>query len=158
MNIFQITVVAIAVAAAALDLKTRRIPNVLTVGAALVGLMAHAYVDGWSGAATSVLGCIVGVAAFFPFFALGGLGAGDIKLLGAIGAWLGPVASIWVVLFSGIAGGVLAILVALCSGYLVRVFTNVWSLLTYWRVMGLRASPDLTLSNESAPRLAYAVP
>jgi hypothetical protein len=36
--------------------------------------------------------------------------------------------------------------------------SNVWSLLTYWRVMGLRTSPELTLANDAAPRLAYAVP
>jgi prepilin peptidase CpaA len=158
MNIFQSTVVAIAVVAAACDVKTRRIPNVLTFGAALAGVIAHAYVGGWSGAGMSALGCLVGIAAFFPFFALGGLGAGDIKLLGAIGAWLGPVGAVWVVLFSGIAGGVLAIGVALFSGYLVRAVSNVWSLLTYWRVMGLRTSPELTLANDAAPRLAYAVP
>ena len=158
MTLFQIIVVGIAALAAGWDVMTRRIPNVLTFGAALGGLIAHAYVGGWTGAGMSALGCLVVVAAFFPLFALGGLGAGDIKLLGAIGAWLGPVAAVWVVLFSGIAGGVIAIFVALFSGYLVRVLTNLWSLLTFWRVMGVRASPELTLSNDAAPRLAYAVP
>jgi prepilin peptidase CpaA len=158
MTLFQGIVIGVAGVAALCDLKTRRIPNALTFGAALAAVVAHGYVEGWSGAGTSVLGWTVGVAAFFPFFALGGLGAGDIKLLGAIGAWLGPVAAVWVVLFSGIAGGVLAVLVALFSGYLVRAFSNVWGLLTYWRVMGLRSSPELTLVNEAAPRLAYAVP
>jgi len=158
MNVFQGIVVGIAAVAAACDLKTRRIQNALTFGAALAAIVAHGYVEGWSGAGMSILGWVIGVAAFFPFFALGGLGAGDVKLLGAIGAWLGPVAAVWVVLFSGIAGGVLAVVVALFSGYLVRAFANVWGLLTYWRVMGLRTAPDLTLSNEAAPRLAYAVP
>jgi prepilin peptidase CpaA len=158
MIVFQGIVVGVAAIAAAWDLKTRRIPNVLTFGAAALAIAAHGYVDGWSGVGLALAGWAVGVAAFFPFFALGGLGAGDIKLLGAIGAWLGPVAAVWVALFSGIAGGVLAVIVALFSGYLVRAFTNVWGLLTYWRVMGFRASPELTLSNNSAPRLAYAVP
>src|ERR1700747_786407 len=120
MNIFQSTVVAIVAVAATCDLKTRRIPHVLTFGAALAGLVAHGYLEGWSGAGVSAAGWLVGVAAFFPFFALGGLGAGDIKLLGAIGAWLGPVAAIWVALFSGIAGGVMALIVAASAGYLMR--------------------------------------
>ncbi len=158
MNLFQGVVLVIAGVAAAWDLGTRRIPNALTFGAAIAAILAHLFAGGWSAAGMAIAGWIVGVAAFFPFFALGGLGAGDIKLLGAIGAWLGPVAAIWVALFSGMAGGVLAIIVALFSGYLVRAFTNVWGLLTYWRVMGFRASPELTLSNNQAPRLAYAVP
>jgi prepilin peptidase CpaA len=158
MNFYESVAFAIAVVAVVCDLHTRRIPNRLTFGAALVGIMAHGYYSGLTGITTALTGWVAGAAIFFPVFALGGMGAGDIKLLGAIGAWLGPVAAVWVALFSGIAGGVLAVIVALFSGYLVRAFTNVWGLLTYWRVMGFRASPELTLSNNSAPRLAYAVP
>jgi prepilin peptidase CpaA len=158
MTPFQIIVIGITVAAAGWDLTTKRIPNALTFGAALLALAAHGVVDGWSGAAISVGGWLVGVAAFLPFFALGGLGAGDIKLLGAIGAWLGPVAAIWVALFSGIAGGVMAIVVAASAGYLVRAFSNLWVLLATWRIAGIRPAPELTLAVNSGPRLAYAVP
>jgi prepilin peptidase CpaA len=68
----------------------------------------------------SVVGWTVGIAIFFLPFALGGLGAGDVKLLGAIGAWLGPMNAVWVGLYAGAAGGVLAIFVALTKGYLIR--------------------------------------
>jgi prepilin peptidase CpaA len=91
-------------------------------------------------------------------FALGGMGAGDVKLLGAVGAWLGPLAVVWVALYSGIAGGLLGLIVAGFSGYLTKTFTNVWSLLMYWRVVGLKPAPELTLSTHQGPRLAYAVP
>jgi len=158
MTQFQVIVVGIAALAAGLDLTTKRIPNVLTFGAALLGLIAHAYVGGWSGAGMSAAGWLVGVAAFFPFFALGGMGAGDIKLLGAIGAWLGPVATIWVALFSSIAGGVMAVIVAAFSGYLMRAFNNLWVTFTSWRIAGIRPTPELTLAGNSGPRLAYAVP
>jgi len=158
MTLFQIIVVGIVALAAGWDLTTKRIPNALTFGAALLGLAAHAYVEGWSGVGISVAGWLVGVAAFFPFFALGGLGAGDIKLLGAIGAWLGPVTAIWVALFSGIAGGVMAVVVAASSGYLMRAFSNLWVTLVSWRIAGIRPTPELTLAGNSGPRLAYAVP
>jgi prepilin peptidase CpaA len=158
MNSFQIAVVVVAVVAASWDITTRRIPNALTFGVALAAFLVHAYVGGWSGAGMAVAGWVAGVALFFPVFALGGMGAGDVKLLGAIGACLGPVAAVWVALYSGIAGGVLGLLVAGFSGYLLQMFSNVWSLLMFWRVMGLRPAPELTLSTHQGPRLAYAVP
>jgi prepilin peptidase CpaA len=158
MTVFQIIVIGIAAAAAVCDLATKRIPNVLTFGAAAVAMMVHGYVDGWSGAGTSALGWVVGVAAFFPFFALGGMGAGDIKLLGAIGAWLGPIAAVWVVLFSGIAGGVMGAIVALSAGYLSRAFRNLWVVLATWRIAGVAPAPELTLAANAGPRLAFAVP
>jgi prepilin peptidase CpaA len=158
MTAFQIVAVGIAAAAAAWDLTTKRIPNALTFGAAAAAVLAHGYIDGWSGAGMSVLGCFVGAAAFFPFFALGGMGAGDIKLLGAIGAWLGPIAAVWVVLFSGIAGGVMGVIVALSAGYLSRALKNLWVVLATWRIAGVAPAPQLTLAANGGPRLAYAVP
>ena len=74
---------------------------------------------GWNAGLASATGWAVGIAIFFVPFALGGLGAGDVKLLGAIGAWLGPMNALWVGLYAGAAGGVLAIFVALTKGYLV---------------------------------------
>jgi prepilin peptidase CpaA len=158
MNSFHLIAIGVALAAAAWDVATRRIPNELTFGAALGGFIAHAYFGGWNGAGMAAAGWAAGVALFIPIFVLGGMGAGDVKLLGAVGAWLGPVAVVWVALYSGIAGGLLGLLVAALSGYLVQAFTNVWSLLMYWRVVGLRPAPELTLSTHQGPRLAYAVP
>jgi prepilin peptidase CpaA len=158
MDPYQGAAVVVALVAAAWDLATRRIPNELTFGAALAGLCVHAYVAGWSGAGLSLAGWLVGVAFFFPFFALGGMGAGDVKLLGAIGAWLGPAETVWVALFSGMAGGVMAVFVAAFSGYLSQAFSNVWGLLLYWRIAGVRPAPDLMLSTHRGPRLAYALP
>ena len=120
MSSFHIIVVGVALVAAAWDVATRRIPNALTFGAALAALIVHAYVGGWSGAGMAAAGWAAGVALFFPVFALGGMGAGDVKLLGALGAWLGPVAAVWVALYSGIAGGVIGLLVAAFSGYLAQ--------------------------------------
>src|SRR5688572_7133909 len=158
MTSFEIIAIGIALVAVAWDISTRRIPNVLTFGAALVALLAHAYIGGWIGLGMAAGGWIAGVALFFPIFALGGMGAGDVKLLGAVGAWLGPVAAVWVALYSGIAGGMMGLIVAGCSGYLVQAFTNVWSLLMYWRIVGLKPAPELTLSTHKGPRLAYALP
>jgi prepilin peptidase CpaA len=158
MNSLEITTVCFALLAVAWDISTRRIPNVLTFGAALVALIAHAYSGGWNGLGMAAGGWAAGVALFFPVFALGGMGAGDVKLLGAVGAWLGPVAAVWVALYSGIAGGLMGLIVAGYSGYLAQAITNVKSLVMYWRIVGLKPAPELTLSTHHGPRLAYAVP
>jgi prepilin peptidase CpaA len=158
MNSIQLIALGIALVAAGSDVATRRIPNALTFGAALTALAAHAWVGGWPGAAMALAGWAVGIALFLPVFALGGMGAGDVKLLGALGAWLGPLAALWVALYSGIAGGVMGLVVAVFSGYLGQAFTNVSSLLMYWRVVGLRPAPELTLATNKGPRLAYALP
>ena len=158
MTSFEIIVAVIALVAVAWDVATRRIPNALTFGAAVAALLVHAYLGGWSDAGMAAAGWAAGVALFFPVFALGGMGAGDVKLLGAVGAWLGPVAAVWVALYSGIAGGVMGLLVAGFSGYLVQAFTNISSLLMFWRMVGFKPAPELTLSTHQGPRLAYAVP
>ncbi len=157
MSAVHAATVGIVLVAVVWDLSTRRIPNLLTLGAAAAGLIVQAYIGGWGGAGTSVAGWVVGVALFLPIFALGGMGAGDVKLLGAIGAWLGPAAAMWVALYSAIAAGLMGIVVALGSGYMTQALVNISWILTFWRRSGLRPVPALTLATHKGPRLAYAV-
>jgi len=149
---------AVAAAAAVSDLRTRRIPNFLTFGAAIAGLAYHLAIAGIGGLGQSAAGWFVGAAVFIVPFALRGLGGGDVKLLAALGAWVGPWDVLWLALYAGIAGGVMAVFVALGTGYLQRALHNIWMLLLHWRVAGLRALPELTLETSSAPKLAYAIP
>ena len=158
MTLYQMVAVAIALAAAATDVRSHRIPNVLTFGAAFVAVLVHGYADGWSGGGLGIAGWLVGAVLFFPFFALGGMGAGDVKLLAAIGAWLGPGAIIWVALYASIAGAVMALIVGAWAGYLGKAFTNLWCLFMHWRMHGPQPMADLTLASTRGPRLAYAVP
>src|SRR5437763_974094 len=92
-------------------------------------------------------GWLPGAALFFPFFALGGMGAGDVKLLAALGAWLGPVESLWVAMFAAMAGGVLGLIVALARGYLSTALSNVWLMLMHWRISGPSRVPGITLND-----------
>ena len=144
--------------ACACDLRTRRIPNVLTFGGAALALAYSTWFGGVSGLAASAGGWLVGVALFLPMFVLGGMGAGDVKLAGCIGAWLGPMAALFVALYSAIAGGVLAVIVALATGYFKQAVGNVWLLLAHWRVVGVRPLPELTLEGSRGPRLPFALP
>ena len=158
MNLFQVVTIGIAIVAAAWDLKTRRIPNFLTFGAALAAIVVHTFLGGWIAGGWAVAGWLVGAAFFLPFFALGGMGAGDVKLLAAIGAWLGPGPTVWVALFSLIAGGVMGLAVALAYGYLTQAIANIAWMFQFWRQEGPKPVPDVTLATHRGPRLAYAVP
>jgi prepilin peptidase CpaA len=154
----DLVVAAIVLVACVTDLRSRRIPNVLTFGAALAGAAFALASAGLSGMALSVSGWVVGLALFLPLFLLGGMGAGDVKLLGAIGAWVGPAAVVWVALYGAIAGGLIAVVLALLHGYLRVLLRNVGLLLIHWRVNGVRPLTALTLQGGQGPRLAYAVP
>jgi prepilin peptidase CpaA len=86
------------------------------------------------------------------------MGAGDVKLLAALAAWLGPMDAVYLALFTSMAGGVAAVALAVGRGYLRQAFSNMWLMLMHWRVAGPRPVPGLTLRDGGAPRLAYAIP
>jgi prepilin peptidase CpaA len=158
VTLIQTAAVVFAGVACVTDLRDGRIPNALTFGAILVAFVVHTILPQGQGLAHVSFGTLVGLAVFFPFFALGGMGAGDVKLMAAIGAWLGPGLALLTALYGAVAGGVLAVVVAFSAGYLKTAFVNLWRMVTYWRINGLSAVPELTLDQNRGPRLAYAVP
>jgi prepilin peptidase CpaA len=150
--------VVFSAAACITDLRAGRIPNVLTFGAVGVAFLVHGFLPQGAGFAHALGGMLTGLVVFFPFFALGGMGAGDVKLMAAIGSWLGPFAALLTALYGALAGGVLALIVAVSRGYLRTALRNIWRLFMHWRVAGVQPLPDLTLDQSKGPRLAYAVP
>lgn len=105
---------AFLVAVAVVDLKTKRIPNWLTLAAVALALALNISRLGSHGVWTSGAGLLTGVAAFLPLYLTGGFGAGDVKAMGAVGAFLGPkgvlIASVWTLLVGGLCA--LAVLAA----------------------------------------------
>ena len=157
-SIRTIAVLLVVSIAVAFDVHTRRIPNLLNFGAAAAAL-CFAFLDtGFDGTTRALGGWFVGATLFFPFFALGGMGAGDVKLLAALSAWLGPRDAVYLAVFASMAGGVTALFVALMRGYARQALSNIWLMLMHWRVVGPRPVPGLTLRDGRAPRLAYAIP
>lgn len=158
MSLVTAATLFVAILAAATDLATRRIPNLLTFGAALAAFVYHAWEGGITGLGWSLAGWMVGTAVFFPFFVLGGMGAGDVKLIAALGAWMGPLGAVEIALAAAIAGGLVAFIVMLRHRYLATALHNLRLLFAHWGVQGLSALPELTLASGTGPRLAYAVP
>jgi len=158
MTLAHVIAVAIAMMACATDLRSRRIPNVLTFGGALAALVFHTASTGSAGLLTSFAGWGLAVVFFLLPFALGGLGGGDVKLLAALGAWLGPALTIWMAVYTGMAGGVLALVVALSRGYLGQALANIQLLLTHRSMAGIRAVNAASVADSRGPGLAYAPP
>jgi prepilin peptidase CpaA len=86
------------------------------------------------------------------------MGAGDVKLMAALGVWIGWQAVLQVALFGAIAGGVLAVGLALWRGYLTTALKNIAALLRFWSVEGIKPLPALTLEAGTGLRLPYALP
>ncbi len=115
--VFAVTVAAMGTGAV-VDLRTRRIPNALTIGAAALGVVFAATGVTRTGVAGSLLGFLLGMLLMLPGHLLGATGAGDVKLLGAAGAILGIARVPYAFLYTAIAGGVFALAVAAARGRL----------------------------------------
>jgi prepilin peptidase CpaA len=130
-----------------LDWRTRRIPNRLTVSGALAGLAANAILQGWHGALISLEGAGLALGLLLPFVLLRGFGAGDWKLMGAMGAVLGW-REMQVVLFaSALISGVMAVFQMVAAR---RVKETLWNALTLamgFATCGLHANPEISLDN-----------
>jgi prepilin peptidase CpaA len=155
MDVSHGLALGIVALAAAIDIQTRRIPNFLTFGGALAALALHAATGGWTGLGASAAGWLVGASLFFPLYALRGLGAGDVKLLAAVGACLGPWDILRASLYTVLAGGLLALAVGTIRGYNRQALRNLWALLAFWRAAGVQPYPALTVESATGPRLAY---
>jgi len=140
------------------DLRNRRIPNYLTFGSAALAILYAGVTAGWAGLGVALAGWAVGIVLFIPFFLLRGMGGGDVKLLAALGAWVGPASLLSITFYTAIAGGVMALVVILWQRKLQSTFRNMWLLLCHWRVSGVRPLDELSLDNKDAPRLAYGLP
>jgi prepilin peptidase CpaA len=127
-----IPVLVLVSAAARADVRTRKIPNRLTFPALLLGLAVHLAFGGGAGLLASLAGMSV-AAVLLPGWRLGWMGAGDVKLMAAAGAWLTFPHAVVALLASLVAGGVIAALVAMRRGVLWAALRNVawtasWSL------------------------------
>src|SRR5262245_20276027 len=96
--------------AAATDLRQFKIYNKLTVPLLLSGLICHGLVGGAGQLSNSLLGMFVGCGILIPFYLMGGVGGGDVKLMAGVGAWLGGPLTFYVFVVAAVAGGVYALI------------------------------------------------
>ena len=126
----QLVVLSLGLAAAVVtDVRTRRIPNWLTGAIAAAGF-GLAFGGGTVTPLRAALGLLVGLVLMMPGHVIGATGAGDVKLMAAIGAVIGPDMALRAFLYSAVAGGVLAIAVALRRGVLASTLHDTSRLVT----------------------------
>jgi prepilin peptidase CpaA len=102
------------VVAAVIDGKKLKVPNYITFPMIISGWVFNTAVLGWEGLGMSLLGTIVGLGLLLPAYAIGGMGAGDVKLLAGVGAWVGGTVTFYAFCVSAIIGGVIAVAMVVC--------------------------------------------
>ena len=104
------------VVAAWIDGKELRVPNWLTLPMIAAGVITLTCVRGWDGMTTSLIGIVVGLMCLLPLYAIGGMGAGDVKMMMAMGAWLGGRVTWEAFYASAVVGAVMALIMIACTG------------------------------------------
>ena len=111
-----IVVICAGTIAAITDVWKFKVYNVVTIPLLLSGLAYHTLAPWGEGIVFSLLGTLLGLVILISFYILGGVGAGDVKLLAGCGAWLGPITTFYLFIFSGLATGVYAVALLIRSG------------------------------------------
>lgn len=119
-----VLLLAVSLTAAVYDFRFRRIPNWLNLAGVLAGITVNTWISGLSGLKSSAAGLGLAFAVYIVLYLLRAMGAGDVKLMAALGAIAGPDAWIRIFLLACILGGVIAIILLLTKG---RVATTLWN-------------------------------
>ena len=154
-----IPLVILLLLASAFDLRQRRIPNRLLALALLAAIFLHL----WAGSASALLttflaGFGIGTLMFLPLYLLGGMAAGDVKLMATVGAFVGPTLVLQASLATYICGGVLALVIVLFKRRAYEAFVNAGTLLQplLLRFYGMRLGSDKAPS-ASVGGMPYAI-
>ncbi len=164
----SITLSCLLLAALITDLRSRRIPNLLILLGVTAALAIQVVAAGNTGPSpsdsaaigilTALAGIAVGFAALVPLYALRAMGAGDVKLMMMVGAFLGPMQTLGAVVLTFAAGGVLALVMALWQRSFAQLALNLRYMLTTSAVRAASGdSPRLEPLQQTAGRMPYAV-
>ena len=146
----------LAAIAGGTDWRWRRIPNWLTVPGLLIGIAANSVAGGWAGAKSSLLGAGLGLALLLPFVLVRSLGAGDWKLVGALGAFLGPQRLLAVLFVSVLVAGLMAVILIVWKRRVRQTMRNLGLMLAAFATFRLPGS-EMSLDNPEAAKVPFGV-
>jgi prepilin peptidase CpaA len=146
-----------ALVGATYDVISRRIPNAFTLPAILFGLLLHLGLGGWHQLALAAAGGLVCGLIFLLFYLAGGMGGGDVKLITAVGCTAGLSLVGPLLLLTSLAGGVMAVCVALYHRRLRQTMLNLCTIAVHHGTVGLAPHSRINLDNAQAMRLPYAM-
>jgi prepilin peptidase CpaA len=154
---YPATALACALVGSVFDVKSRRIPNFITFPSILLGLAMHLALGGWRQLLSSLAAGLICGVVFLIFYIAGGMGAGDVKLITAVGCIAGLPHVAYLLVLTALCGGAMAIVLALARGRLQQTIVNVGAIASHHSQEGLQPHPDLNLSNLDTLRLPYAL-
>ena len=149
--------ISVLIVAAIIDLWIQKIPNILTVPTMVAGLAYHSLANGWSGFIFSSEGLAIGIGIFIIPYMMGGMGAGDAKLMGAVGAMIGPKGCVTACLFTAIAGGIYALIVFLFNMQYLKGFISRSAITVKAFAFTRTFIPISADESEKKPRLCYGI-
>lgn len=155
-NILKVLLVLLLVAAM-IDLRTFRIPNLITLPFAVGAFTYYGVLYGSAGLFFSLAGLGVGLLLLLVPYMLGGLGGGDVKLLGMVGAFLGPKAVVSAFFFIAIFGGIYAVCVLLLHLKSFRDFFTTMRVALYEFILTRKITPGPNALRTGRPRLKYGL-
>jgi prepilin peptidase CpaA len=148
--------VALALLAGWTDWRSRRIPNWLTVPGFVIGVLANALLNGVAGLNASLLGAGLGLLLLLPFVFLRSLGAGDWKLAGALGAFVGPAAMVDLLMGSIFVAGIMAVGLVIYKRRFMETLRNIGRLLAAMLTLHM-PSAEVSLDNPQSLKVPYGV-
>ena len=156
--VFTAAAVACAALASLYDVRERRIPNLLTGPSIVIALAVHLMTGGCKEMATSAVAGLLAGGLLLVFFLAGGLGAGDVKLIAAVGCLTGLHTLPEVLFITTLCGALLGVALAIKHQRLGEITLNAMTLLRHHREQGLRPHPELNIDNAAALRMPFALP
>ncbi len=143
-----------------IDYSQRRVPNWLNLTLILAGFVAQACFFGWMGVATGFWGMLTGLGLLIVPWLMHGMGAGDVKLLAAIGVWLGPMLTLYSFVLGAVIGGVVAVIMIVSTGRLRLACANMALILTKCSTRKTAFSEFASAKSfgETSQLLPYGVP
>ena len=153
----MICAVLVALGGAVSDIRSARIPNRLTYSALLAALSLRLALLGLSGLKSGTVGMLVAGGLFCVLFVLGAMGGGDMKLMAAVGAWVGSTQVMTLILAAALAGGLLAIGRIIFTKMVGQTLRNIMRLICYRLTSGLQPHPELNVQSLGSQRVPFGV-
>lgn len=161
MNTGQLAIwiptLVLAAAAGLYDWRSRRIPNWLTVPGLVAGITLHVALAGWKGGLFALEGAGLALGLLLAPVLMRLLGAGDWKLMGAVGAFTGPVMFLFVLLASVLISGLVGVVHMVQMRRVKEISRNMIVLVRGFAAFGLKPNPKVSLDNPNSLKLPYGV-
>jgi prepilin peptidase CpaA len=152
-----IFVITLTLVAGLVDFHTRKIPNLITIPGMVAGITLRTAMSGWPGAKVAVEGAALALALLLPLVLLRALGAGDWKLMGAVGAFVGPVIFLFVLFGSIMVSGLMATFEMIRTKRVRETFQNIFVLVRGFMSFGLRTRSEISLDNPKLLKVPFGV-